>query len=168
MTMGRGPISSSLVFALQGVVLSQRPQPLASEVLFPARVSQSQQGRKSAAMAQQARKPGPLPWRRQRGTGAAMAEAKSRLLETAPQGPGYVTRSLKCTTDSKTASCINELSGTVTRFRGDARSSVGGTYLPVDRLTVTRAHRADRPAAGIQGPEHSGHVVRKPNERKNA
>jgi hypothetical protein len=50
MRIGRGPISSSTVHALQGVVPSQPWQPLASGVLFGAGLSQSQQGPESAAV----------------------------------------------------------------------------------------------------------------------
>src|SRR5436190_18915970 len=98
MKTARGPIVSCSVLALQGVVPSPSRQPLASEALFEARLSQGQQGGEPAPMAGEGDQPGLLPWHLQRGTSASVADEKPPALEAAREGLQHVTRHRPCTT----------------------------------------------------------------------
>ena len=140
---------------------------MAPEVLRQARVSPSQQGRKSAPLVEQTGEPGPLPRLRQCGAGAPVASQAN---------PGYWKRPAKTSSTLQEVlplqvaapkeRCKNDFSATVTRSRRVARSSAAGTYRPFDRLTVTRERGASHPAAATEGPNHSGPAVRNENQRK--
>ena len=97
-----------------------------------------------------------------------MAKGQSGLLEKSQEAGEYVTRSRPEPNRCTTATSSQDISGTVTTSRRDAKSSVGWTYGSFDRLPVTSSRGADHVGSDSQGANHSGLEVRSENQRKSS